>query len=177
MADTVRTISQILTLLADNSIGGISASDLRDSIVTLQPKFGGVYVSSSAETTISSSSTYTKVDGTTTLIGESNLFDMPANNRLRYTGPEPISAFIVASVSLQTASGTKDCRLAFHKNGSIVTNSITEDSVSTTSDNIILFGLVELDTNDYVEVFVANETDTVNLTASYMTIGSVGFIK
>jgi len=35
MADTVRTIDEILALLADNTTGAISAQDLRDAVVSL----------------------------------------------------------------------------------------------------------------------------------------------
>ncbi|PCI53445.1 MAG: hypothetical protein COB36_12320 [Alphaproteobacteria bacterium] len=39
MVDTVRTISALQTLLADNASGDISAQDVRDMLVTLAPKY------------------------------------------------------------------------------------------------------------------------------------------
>lgn len=43
MADTVRTIDQILALLADNTTGAISAQDMRDGIVSLDDTGWGQY--------------------------------------------------------------------------------------------------------------------------------------
>lgn len=44
MADTQRTLSAILTLLADNTAQAISAQDLRDAIVSVFANYGMIYV-------------------------------------------------------------------------------------------------------------------------------------
>jgi hypothetical protein len=43
MADTVRSRAALLTLLADNSTGNISAQDLRDTLVSLHGVYGALY--------------------------------------------------------------------------------------------------------------------------------------
>lgn len=44
MADTIRTRSAILALLADNTSRDISPQDLRDAIVSMHGVYGGLYV-------------------------------------------------------------------------------------------------------------------------------------
>lgn len=44
MADTARTLTQILALLADNSSQDISAQDVRDMVVSLYGNYGGMFV-------------------------------------------------------------------------------------------------------------------------------------
>jgi len=44
MADTIRTRTDLLTLLADNATGQISAQDVRDVVVTLHGVYGGMHV-------------------------------------------------------------------------------------------------------------------------------------
>ena len=82
MADTSRSLSDILTLMADNTTGAISAQDLRDLIVSLSPAFGGLYISSSAETSIATIDTWTLAAGTSTETSSSSAFTVSAANRL-----------------------------------------------------------------------------------------------
>jgi len=44
MADTIRTRSAILTLLADNTTRAISPQDVRDAVVSMHGVYGGLYV-------------------------------------------------------------------------------------------------------------------------------------
>jgi len=46
MADVVRTRAEMLTLLADNTTGAISAQDMRDILVSLHGVYGSLYVDS-----------------------------------------------------------------------------------------------------------------------------------
>lgn len=63
MADTIRTRAALLTLLADNVTGDISAQDLRDMLVTLFGVYGEILVfgGSTAQTGIGTS--FTKMTG------------------------------------------------------------------------------------------------------------------
>ena len=45
MADTRRSVADLLDILADNSIGDISAQDLRDVLVSTMGVFGSIYFS------------------------------------------------------------------------------------------------------------------------------------
>lgn len=85
MADTQRSLSALLALLADNASGEISPQDLRDVLVTVLGVYGGVYtcdgvgtqsVDSGAPITIAQFDTAEPVKGVTA---------DPANNRLVLT--------------------------------------------------------------------------------------------
>ena len=44
MADTIRTRASLLTLLADNATGDISANDVRDFLVSTFGVYGAIYI-------------------------------------------------------------------------------------------------------------------------------------
>jgi hypothetical protein len=69
MADTPRTLSALLALLADNTSGNITAQVVRDLTVSLYPSRGQLELASggAVETTFGSSGTYVPVAGTTAL--------------------------------------------------------------------------------------------------------------
>lgn len=68
MVDTVRTIPEVLALLADNTTGAISAQDLRDAVVSLDD-FGGVtFVNSKADLPAAVSGVITLAAGQTYFI-------------------------------------------------------------------------------------------------------------
>lgn len=65
MADTVRTRSALLTLLADNTSGAISPQDIRDFLVSVHGVYGSIYhTGTSASSSVSlNDSTWTVLDG------------------------------------------------------------------------------------------------------------------
>jgi len=181
MADTRRSLSALQTLLADNTTGAISPQDVRDLLVSASPPYGSIYVSTAAATTIAASSTYYKAAGTTT---STNLkeFDMPANNRLRYTGAADIHIHGVVTVALTTASSSQVIGLRVGKNGSASgTDSVAsqvEHKTGTGTDVISTAIHVDtmLSTNDYLELWVANETTGSNLTIEFMYFFVMGML-
>lgn len=171
MADTKRLWSALQTLLADNVSGDISPQDLRDAIYSLEPDYASMYVSSAAATTISVAGTYVKVQGTTTLKANNN-FSMPLSNKLQYDGTPDrhVKAHVVGTFTPVGTAVDVSFRLA--KNGT--TDADTQQTVHAVTAVKHPFALVgELEdfaTNDYVEVHVANDTDTNNLTVNLMVV-------
>ena len=165
MVDTARTKTALAAILADNTAGEISPQDVRDFLETMHPSFGSLHFSTAAETSIATQSVYVKAAGTTTSVNLHRV-TMPADNRLTYTGTPTIHAHIACSLSMTAAGNNKLIGLGIAKNGTVLTHSIVQRQVGTGADvgSTALHADVSLATNDYLELWVSNETDTVNLT-------------
>lgn len=181
MADTRRSLSALQTALADNTTGAIAAQDIRDLLVSCAPPYGSMYISSSSATAIGGSGTYTKAAGTTT---STNLkeFDMPASNRLRYTGTPDVHVHVAVSVSMTTASNNVVVGLRVGVNGSAAgTDAVASTvirKVGTGSDigsTAVHFDTM-LSTNDYIELFVSNNTSATNITIDNMYFFALGML-
>lgn len=89
------------------------------------------------------------------------------NARIRYDGTESIAATIDARFSISQASGAnKDIQLSIYKNG--VELGGTRNIVTTTTAIYHLssiLGVTQLNTNDYIEVFVKASANTTVLFA------------
>ena len=171
MADTKRSKSDLATLLADNTSGAISPQDVRDFLESMDLSFASMYFSSSAETTIAVAGTYVLAAGTTTSIKLSN-FTMPQDNRLTYTGAADVYAEISASISMTCASNSKIVGMKIAKNGTVIDSTEIHRKISTGADIGAAYvqGDVQLATNDYIELFISNETDTANATIDFCNL-------
>jgi len=122
-------------------------------------------------TTIALTNTYYKALGTTVLSPLVQKFDQDGtNNRLRYTGA--IDQLFSVSVALTITSGNNNSiGVAVYKNG--LTNIDGEVVVTTNGagriENVSYQSITLLTPNDYVEVFVENETATNNITVVDMS--------
>lgn len=181
MADTRRSKAALAALLADNTSADISPQDLRDFLVSASPPFGTVYVSTASATTISTPSTYTKVAGTTTLTNAAE-FDMPANNRLRYTGTPDVHVHVAVTIGVTSASNSQILAFRVGKNGDATGTDAVASTVKhktgTASD--IVSTAVHYDTmmsnGDYLELFIANESGASNATVSNMYFFILGML-
>lgn len=170
MVDTPRLVTDLQALLADNTIGAISPQDLRDMLVSLVVPYGSLYFTTPAPTT-PEAGVQIKALGTTTAVNLSG-FDMPANNRLRYTGPVTRHAHIACSLSLTMAGNNEIAGLSiFHfdasaGSGAVLDHSHVERFISTGADigSTALHADVMMDTNDYIELWVENHSNTSAIT-------------
>lgn len=163
MPDTVRSISSLQTLLADNTSGAISAQDLRDMLVSVLHASGSMTWTVPAASTISTPGTPVKAAGTTTAVNLSTgRFSMPESNRLLYNGPADVHAHIACSVSVSCASNNQDIRLVLAKNGELLTHSIVDNKISTAGDeqSTALHADTMLTDGDYLELWIGNNTST-----------------
>lgn len=173
MADTMRSLSTLATLLADNSAGNISPQDLRDAVLaTVQPGHGEIYISSSAETSIAAADTWTDVSGTFTLSADNMNWDMNTNGQLRYTGAADRVAHIAMSFSMTAAGNNKNISLGVAKNGTIITPSIVNRQIGTGADEGTgaVHAFIAMSTNDYLTAEVRNNTDDVNVTLTTINL-------
>lgn len=173
MADTMRSLSELGTLLADNAAGNISPQDLRDAVLaTVQPGHGEIYISSSAETSIAGVDTWTDVSGTFTLSANAMNWDMNTNGQLRYTGAADRVAHIAMSFSMTAAANNKNISLGVAKNGTIITPSIVNRQIGTGTDEGTgaVHAFINMSTNDYLTAEVRNNTDAVNVTLTTINL-------
>ena len=116
-------------------------------------------------TTIASTATAVKAAGTFVVGDVSSNFTAVTSGRITHTGPQS-RHIINALVTLDAASGSNHLLSIFIAvNGSIVSTKMT-DTVSHGSPRAIAtFINIVLDTDDYVEIFVRNESATTNVIA------------
>lgn len=176
MADTARSLSAIKALLADNTTGGISPQDLRDTVETLTLTYGELYNSSGTATTISDTTSYFDIAGTWTL-GQAAGFDENTNGQLRYTGTPDIEVVTIGVASLTSAGNNDIVHLRLENSGTVITSSDSTQKLATGADvaTLVSIGMTSMSTNDYITMAVRNETATDDLTASNAHLIVVGF--
>lgn len=181
MADTRRTLAALQTLLADNTSGAISPQDLRDMLLTLVPPFGGESLESNAAvTTISVVSTPVVTNWNAAGVGTGlREFTASTGGRLTYTGIPDTHAMITASLSaFVTINASKRLNFYLYKNGTTQIGSHQGLTTQGSSDYeaTAIVGDVALATNDYVELWCSNETDTNDITLEDAEISIHGMI-
>jgi len=150
MADTSRTKSALATILADNTAGDISPQDLRDLMESLDVPYGELYQTGNSTNTTDGAALL----GTFTL-GTANQMDKPSASRLRYTGA-PTRKFMITAAVVDNTEGSGDIshKLTIAKNGTKDTKtSVVYDHIDAVSKSTTVQGIIELATNDYVEIW------------------------
>lgn len=178
MVDTARTKAEILALLADNNAGDISPQDVRDMVVSLIPAHGGLYRNVAAPTTVTVAGTYYKAAGTTTA-GELDDLTMPQDNRLTYIGVPERHFHILATISMTCDGINKIIGFKIAKNGTPIDGSVSRRRVGTGTDigALAVQADVALATNDYVEIWVTNETTNTAVTLDEFHLHMSGILE
>jgi hypothetical protein len=154
------------SLVAGSGID-ITATDDYVTITSIADQiYGQVTMQGNATaTTIATAGTAVKVAGTWVVQAESN-FTGNTTGRLTYSGSttEVVSASVSITFS-HAAGGTDDLAVYIAKNGSVITASkLTRAVTGSAKGNVGTFFNVSMDTSDYLEVFVANDSATNNIT-------------
>lgn len=120
-----------------------------------------------SETVISFVSTPVKVVGTWVVERQSQ-FTVDTTGRITYIGERPITVPIDIVTTINSAGGTnKDIEIYAALNGSIIPNSGKTNRVGQNDPkSTTVMWQLTLNQNDFLEVFVENDTDTVNLVVS-----------
>ena len=146
--------------IATVNSSGIEITSIADQI------YGQVTMQGNATaTTIATQGTPVKVAGTWVVQTESN-FTGNTTGRLTYNGSttEVVSASVSITFS-HAAGGTDDLAVYIAKNGSVITASkLTRAVTGSARGNVGTFFNVSMATSDYLEVFVANDSDINNIT-------------
>ncbi len=106
--------------------------------------------------------TYYKINGTTTISKQQKFTG--TNNRLTYNGKELITSKIIAVIGAKAPSNNADFTIAIAKNGVIIP--FPNGSMSPTTNNqsfqITLITEMDLQTNDYIEIFIRTNNGNTN---------------
>ena len=142
---------------------------------------GVIYITSSAATTPLGAGTPLKAAGTTALSPDLTAYeyDMPAANRLRYTGTADRVAHIAMSVSAIAGGNNKVLSFYIAKNDTVLAASRQRRLIGTGSDvgSTAIHAACDMSTNDYLEVWVANDTDTATITLTQMNLFAMAMDK
>jgi hypothetical protein len=132
---------------------------------------GNLYISSATSTTFSAINTSTKILGTTTA---ASLFRVtsPANNRLTYSGTKSKRFTVICSLSSIATGNNKNFTFYIAKNGVVLPESKQYMKCSSQVDrgSITLSCTALLTTNDYIEVWVENNTDTTSISIESLNL-------
>lgn len=127
-------------------------------------------ISNATSTTISVSGTYTKVLGTTSINVNQN-FTNSTSNKSIYTGTDT-KDFIATGLLSLTSGNNKDIAVKLAKNGTVLDHTlqqVTTDGSGKFTNLTLKDLLIDLATNDYLEVFITNLTDTTAITVEDLT--------
>ena len=105
--------------------------------------------------------------GGTTILGTAVNFDMPLNNRLRCLNKPGLKKYLVSvECNLQTTSNNRALAIQLYKNGIAIGTTIKQ-AFAESGNQAISLGIseyVDLQLNDYVELWVTNITNNNNVT-------------
>jgi len=161
-------------MVLDSDTGTLKKTTVR-SLIAEVGEHAEMYMNENAtETVISAIDTPVLIAGTTTAGLLSTDFTH-ANQRLTYTGI-PTGKFLV-TVSLSIESAGINNILATHiaKNGTVQAKSQIDRFVSTGGDEgaVSMNAILELTTNDYIEIYASNSTNTGNVTVTHLNVSVV----
>jgi hypothetical protein len=123
------------------------------------------YTNNTTQNPIATTGVFEKIVGTTTASSVNQKFDH-TNNRLTYTGGITRSFRVTASASAQAvATATTTILVRAAKNGTTIAESESQATTSGTgrNENFYSQAIVELTTNDFLELFIANATNANSL--------------
>ena len=121
-------------------------------------------VSNVTETAITVATTPVKVAGSWN-DEHSPQFDIDATGKITYKGLKTIHVDVTMSFTGAPVSGSNKSIVFYTaKNGSVITNSGAANNLSSSdpSRSTVIWHL-SLETDDYIEAFVSNDTDTINM--------------
>ncbi|WP_343631157.1 hypothetical protein [Fluviicola sp.] len=132
---------------------------------------GNMYISTPAATTFAAISTPVKVQGTTT---STNLFRVtsPTNNRLTYAGNKTRSFYVSGALSITQPNSNRFFSFYIAKNGVILPESRMDIKVVNSTDQVSvpISCRATLAPGDYIEVWVANQTATTDVTVQTLNL-------
>lgn len=161
-------LKQYLPILILIAIVATFAAGQNRSPFDVTRPYGEMYVSSGAATS-TTSGTPVKMNGTTTL-DDALLMDMPANNRLRYTGTKGAVFFCSVNTSMGVDANTIELLIYMAKNGTVDLTTAMDREIATINDHGSMGtnALITLNENDYVELFVDSEAGNAAVTVDHM---------
>jgi hypothetical protein len=161
---------------ADDALPSITGSStyarFRNCLGIRNTYVGGQWsVSTGATTVIGSSGTFYKMEGTTSYV-DMQWFTSSGNNRFVYDGDQTIEVECKGILSF-TGGNNDEMAIKFRKwdnsasawvDGESFTSTLNGGASGTRSENLGFNAYFEVDNGDYIEVWIANNKDTSNIT-------------
>lgn len=137
---------------------------------------GFIYMTDNATaTSTNNTALWFKAAGTTSAMSTNSKFTTSTTNRLTYVGAFTQSFMITVNANVRTSVSTQNIDIGIAKNGTIITESSM--TILCAAGSTPSFGatqiVVELTTNDYVELFVRNASSANNTIVSDMNMNCV----
>jgi hypothetical protein len=170
LVDTFAVASPVLaSLKAGTGVSISKASDIVTISATGARPHGLVTMTgNTTTTTIAGAGTPVLIAGTWT-VGDEDTFTGSTAGRLTYTGAETLDMVVDASITFRSAAaGNVDVALQMYKNGSgaAPTSKRIGPCDGTAGGVVSMPFYIEMAQNDYIELYVANEDATDNITVS-----------
>ena len=181
--------AQIVTaiLASDNETATkqvvLDPTNLLLSYKTINKSFANIYFNGSAvATTMSTANTFVLVQNTAFVLNPLALnFSLTAgatqsSSRLTYNGTSACPMRVSCSCNVVVSgSNNQSVTTTLFLNGVAITNATAKSWLQTAgfSQNNAMFAMVNLNPNDYIELFVANATANNNVTVTDLTIEAV----
>jgi hypothetical protein len=180
MPDTPRTISQLLSALADNTTGLITPQVMRDLVLTLSPSRADLLTTGTPSATpIATQNTWTPLVGSTIIRSDVATADLVTNGSgiLEYTGQTPRIFYIAATVEINSQNNNQQLAFTFAKNG---TADATYEShffygSGSRPAAVPLHGLLRLAQGDELSLVVKNETSDADVTLVSLNMSIIGY--
>jgi hypothetical protein len=168
LAKSTLADTDLVTIVSGSTNYKMSVADFRAQLGVGAPTARAlIYLQNNiAETTITTPGTPVLASGAwQSEVAEG--FSTTAGGRVTYTGTTTRAFTVDAHVSIQAASGTKQVAVYIAKNGSVITPTKMSGRAQVTPQGNLSTGWeLTLSENDYLEIFIGNDTDTTNLIAA-----------
>lgn len=152
MADTIRSRTALLALLADNTNGDISAQDMRDVLVSVHGVYGAIYAENGSTAQTGISDTAAKMTGFSANGISSGTTPDYTNNQITLGSDGIYLVFLQVSFT-GTASKTFECQI---RNNDGNTNYHSNRKLGATGDvgSASCLALLSCSANDVMSVYV-----------------------
>ncbi len=169
------TLQDILMIGAGTALSGISPDDVQWQFAinsTIADTVPHAMISFNTPTTTTATvNTPTLIVGTWTE-EDTSQYTTTAAGRTTYNGVKPITVAISIATSIEAASGSnKDITVYLALNGTEITNSGSPNRVSSNDPkNTSVMWELDIVQNDFMEVFIENNTDGIGLTVNKSSV-------
>ena len=163
---TTLSDSDLLSLVRSSANLGITVSDFKSQLgAGLNSARGMAYMQGNTTVTDIVTQNVPVLIAGTWLSGAAESFSVSAAGRLTYTGLSAQVFDVDAVVSINAASGSPDASLIIAKNGILIAATRISDRLQNTHPiHLSTLWSLSLSPNDYIELFIENNTNTVDAT-------------
>jgi len=168
----IGSVTRMITSGAGAPLTGVTIDDARwnfranTDITDTQPD-AMVSLTGNTTETVTTGGVAVKIAGTW-VVERNSLFTADTTGRITYDGERPLATPVDIVTTIKSASGNnKDISVFLALNGTKIDNSVQTSRVSVTDpESVSVIWQLVLNQNDFLEVFIANDTDNINLIAS-----------